>query len=97
MGESITDGTLAKFLKGKFFSAYFSMPLFTNIFNLVVHECKLLIVCASGILRTGPGDRVELDEPIAQIETDKVIPLHSCSYFIWKLSYFLMLVMLIFQ
>ncbi|GAY46462.1 Dihydrolipoyllysine-residue succinyltransferase component of 2-oxoglutarate dehydrogenase complex 1 [Citrus sinensis] len=35
MGESITDGTLAKFLKG-------------------------------------PGDRVELDEPIAQIETDKV-------------------------
>ncbi|KAF7811186.1 dihydrolipoyllysine-residue succinyltransferase component of 2-oxoglutarate dehydrogenase complex 2, mitochondrial-like [Senna tora] len=35
MGESITDGTLAKFLKK-------------------------------------PGDRVELDEPIAQIETDKV-------------------------
>ncbi|KAK3430523.1 hypothetical protein EUGRSUZ_D01602 [Eucalyptus grandis] len=35
MGESITDGTLAKFLKN-------------------------------------PGDRVELDEPIAQIETDKV-------------------------
>lgn len=35
MGESITDGTLAKFLKG-------------------------------------PGDRVEVDEPIAQIETDKV-------------------------
>ncbi|XP_050218481.1 dihydrolipoyllysine-residue succinyltransferase component of 2-oxoglutarate dehydrogenase complex 2, mitochondrial-like [Mercurialis annua] len=35
MGESITDGTLAKFLKS-------------------------------------PGDRVEIDEPIAQIETDKV-------------------------
>lgn len=35
MGESITDGTLAKFLKG-------------------------------------PGDRVEVDEAIAQIETDKV-------------------------
>ncbi|XP_030476675.2 dihydrolipoyllysine-residue succinyltransferase component of 2-oxoglutarate dehydrogenase complex 1, mitochondrial-like [Syzygium oleosum] len=35
MGESITDGTLAKFLKN-------------------------------------PGDRVEVDEPIAQIETDKV-------------------------
>ncbi|KAH9793257.1 Dihydrolipoyllysine-residue succinyltransferase component of 2-oxoglutarate dehydrogenase complex 1 [Citrus sinensis] len=35
MGESITDGTLAKFLKQ-------------------------------------PGDRVEMDEPIAQIETDKV-------------------------
>ncbi|KDP22730.1 hypothetical protein JCGZ_01832 [Jatropha curcas] len=35
MGESITDGTLAKFLKK-------------------------------------PGDRVEVDEPIAQIETDKV-------------------------
>ncbi|KAH9744811.1 Dihydrolipoyllysine-residue succinyltransferase component of 2-oxoglutarate dehydrogenase complex 1 [Citrus sinensis] len=35
MGESITDGTLAKFLKQ-------------------------------------PGDRVEIDEPIAQIETDKV-------------------------
>lgn len=35
MGESITDGTLAKFLKQ-------------------------------------PGDRVEVDEPIAQVETDKV-------------------------
>ncbi|GMH26877.1 hypothetical protein Nepgr_028720 [Nepenthes gracilis] len=35
MGESITDGTIAKFLKQ-------------------------------------PGDRVEADEPIVQIETDKV-------------------------
>ncbi|KAE9456616.1 hypothetical protein C3L33_11570, partial [Rhododendron williamsianum] len=40
MGESISDGTLAKFLK--------SMNL------------------------ADPGDRVEVDEPIAQIETDKV-------------------------
>lgn len=31
-------------------------------------------MCVSGIWRTGPGDTVEVDEPIAQIETDKVIP-----------------------
>jgi pyruvate/2-oxoglutarate dehydrogenase complex dihydrolipoamide acyltransferase (E2) component len=28
---------------------------------------------AFGILWIDPGDRVEIDEPIAQIETDKVI------------------------
>ncbi|KAG6790195.1 hypothetical protein POTOM_006343 [Populus tomentosa] len=47
MGESITDGTLAKFLKNPDFVEY-------------------------DILRADPGDSVEVDEPIAQIETDKV-------------------------
>ncbi|CAK7351669.1 unnamed protein product [Dovyalis caffra] len=47
MGESITDGTLAKFLK--------------------IPDCV-----EYDILRADPGDSVEVDEPIAQIETDKV-------------------------
>jgi pyruvate/2-oxoglutarate dehydrogenase complex dihydrolipoamide acyltransferase (E2) component len=33
----------------------------------------VIILCSTAILRADPGDRVEVDEPIAQIETDKVL------------------------
>ncbi|KAH0984088.1 hypothetical protein GBA52_011265 [Prunus armeniaca] len=52
MGESITDGTLATFLK--------------SILMLM-------------ILVQNPGDKVAIDEPIAQIETDKVVTIDVVS------------------
>lgn len=58
MGESVTDGTLANFLKSMFSLSPSQVVLYsvTNIF-----------------FESEPGDRVEADEPIAQIETDKVL------------------------
>ncbi|KAG6511680.1 hypothetical protein ZIOFF_029757 [Zingiber officinale] len=58
MGESITDGTLANFLK--------SMQ--SSLSNSFSSNLGLILL----VLETEPGDRVEVDEPIAQIETDKV-------------------------
>lgn len=34
-------------------------------------------MCEYDISRADPGDRVEVDEPIAQIETDKVLFFHN--------------------
>lgn len=34
-------------------------------------------MCEYDISRADPGDRVEVDEPIAQIETDKVLLFHN--------------------
>jgi hypothetical protein len=67
MGESVTDGTLANFLK--------SMRLADDMLSF-----------------SEPGDRVEADEPIAQIETDKVIyfsyklVLYYCMIYFWNFT-----------
>lgn len=63
MGESITDGTLAKFLKSMLF--YLS--------SNYLHFNQYSMYMAIDMLWADPGDRVQADEPIAQIETDKVI------------------------
>lgn len=43
-------------------------------------------MCEYDILRADPGDGVEADEPIAQIETDKVLcsPIPSFFCIEWK-------------
>jgi len=61
MGESVTDGTLANFLKSM-------LPLSLSL-SLSLSPCDNIFF----FLYTEPGDRVEADEPIAQIETDKVL------------------------
>ncbi|XP_044364665.1 dihydrolipoyllysine-residue succinyltransferase component of 2-oxoglutarate dehydrogenase complex 1, mitochondrial isoform X1 [Triticum aestivum] len=58
MGESVTDGTLANFLK--------SMHLPLSVIQVVNVYAPDMLFAAE------PGDRVEADEAIAQIETDKV-------------------------
>ncbi|KAM3311174.1 hypothetical protein ACQJBY_031693 [Aegilops geniculata] len=58
MGESVTDGTLANFLK--------SMHLPLSVIQVVKVYAPDMLFAAE------PGDRVEADEAIAQIETDKV-------------------------
>ena len=67
LAESITDGTLAKFLKSTSF-------IFLIILIVATwHKSFLVIKNHSYTSRSDPGDRVELDEAIAQIETDKVL------------------------
>lgn len=69
MGESITDGTLAKFLKSMFCSIHFPVQVCT-----LCHPPLQLFDCVCfWFSKTDPGDTVEVDEPIAQIETDKVL------------------------
>jgi 2-oxoglutarate dehydrogenase E2 component (dihydrolipoamide succinyltransferase) len=61
MGESVTDGTLANFLKSMHpLSLPPSLPLSLSPDDM--------------FSSSEPADRVEADEPIAQIETDKVMP-----------------------
>ena len=70
LAESISDGTLAQFLKSMLSCIFFCCFLFELlIYELLVTDCRVLI-CYMG---AGPGDRVNADEPIAQIETDKVL------------------------
>lgn len=59
MGESVTDGTLANFLK--------SMHLSLSVIQVVNVYAPDMLFAAEA------GDRVEADEAIAQIETDKVM------------------------
>jgi len=66
MGESITDGTLAAFLKSMLFFTLSSCSFLSGAFMYLIFSLYVLIVLAE------PGDRVEADEAIAQIETDKV-------------------------
>lgn len=76
MGESITDGTLATFLK--------SMSLLHYLFRFFLmrkYISKSSFVGASDDYLSEPGERVQADEAIAQIETDKVsIFIFSCSF-----------------
>lgn len=76
MGESITDGTLANFLKSMLFFAYILFVSFR-----CMYVSNISIVGASNVVLAEPGDRVQADEPIAQIETDKV----SNNYLIYYL------------
>lgn len=46
-------------------------------------DCPLLILY---ILQPEPGDRVEVDEPIAQIETDKVLTKFIVCILQWSFS-----------
>ncbi|KAK6917767.1 2-oxoacid dehydrogenase acyltransferase, catalytic domain [Dillenia turbinata] len=73
MGESITDGTLAAFLKSMSYiiaSMEFVCGGFMSILLILTLSKFLgLILSYCGV---EPGDRVEVDEPIAQVETDKV-------------------------
>jgi 2-oxoglutarate dehydrogenase E2 component (dihydrolipoamide succinyltransferase) len=64
MGESVTDGTLATFLKSMLSSLSLGVGLLC---------CVKLIHILLLTIHTEPGDRVEADEAIAQIETDKVL------------------------
>ncbi|KAK1632002.1 hypothetical protein QYE76_006317 [Lolium multiflorum] len=58
MGESVTDGTLANFLRSMHLCVYLRF--------------KCVNVYATSMLSAAePGDKVEADEVIAQIETDK--------------------------
>ncbi|KAL6140144.1 hypothetical protein ACLB2K_058445 [Fragaria x ananassa] len=63
MGESITDGTLATFLKSTL------MYLCMSGVDIYVFDC---FVTRAYETFAEPGDKVAIDEPIAQIETDKV-------------------------
>ncbi|XP_022857208.1 dihydrolipoyllysine-residue succinyltransferase component of 2-oxoglutarate dehydrogenase complex 1, mitochondrial-like, partial [Olea europaea var. sylvestris] len=51
---------------------------------------KPLVLFLFLVLRAEPGDRVEVNEPIAQVETDKVLTLSSSSYLrkeiLWNLT-----------
>jgi 2-oxoglutarate dehydrogenase E2 component (dihydrolipoamide succinyltransferase) len=66
MGESVTDGTLATFLKSMLSSLSLSLGVGLLCCVKLIHILLLT-------LHTEPGDRVEADEAIAQIETDKVL------------------------
>ncbi|KAK6932754.1 2-oxoacid dehydrogenase acyltransferase, catalytic domain [Dillenia turbinata] len=74
MGESISDGTLATFLKSMFSYIIASVEfVFGGVMSilliLTLSKFLGLILSYCGV---EPGDRVEVDEPIAQVETDKV-------------------------
>lgn len=79
MGESISDGTLVKFLKSTLSCVHLLLISYINRFSFYLYvvkwKCKTSYL-SSGTLFictwTEPGDRVHVDEPIAQIETDKV-------------------------
>jgi hypothetical protein len=45
-------------------------------------DCHILFWCMSA----GPGDRVNVDEPIAQIETDKVLCWNKLQMFVKDLD-----------
>lgn len=64
MGESITDGTLATLLKSM---RLMNFLLITLAIHHFIYDWLNGILCSAE-----PGDRVEADEAIAQIETDKV-------------------------
>lgn len=81
MGESITDGTIATFLKSMLFFAISSDPFLS--FRCICIS-NISSVGASIVVLAEPGERVEADEAIAQIETDKV----PNSYLIYYLHIF---------
>lgn len=70
LAESIEDGTLAKFLKSMLTNFY---PLCFQLLVIFNDYWWLTVTCSVLMLGTGVGDRVNVDEPIAQIETDKVL------------------------
>lgn len=95
MGESITDGTLATFLKSM---------LLELLCDALTPSFFPFLLCLCGVLYSihvfncyetraydtfaEPGDKVAIDEPIAQIETDKVF-LFLFLFFGWTMKYFL--------
>jgi hypothetical protein len=81
LAESIEDGTLAKFLKSMSTNSVyilFTIVIFSGYWWLNV----ILFWCMSA----GPGDRVNVDEPIAQIETDKVLCWNKLQMFVKDLD-----------
>lgn len=82
LAESISDGTLATFLKSMLINSLYKFLSMYLLFFMVIGDW--LSSCVS--FWAEPGDRVNVDEPIAQIETDKVLCWNNMQMLVWKIS-----------